>query len=294
MFAYRRKKRSNIFIAPAKISRRLQVSWRVWLGGGIILLALAGLFYLAVFSPFFKIKSWLVTSDNFTAQAQAQELVDQFFRQKLWQIIPRDSWLTFSSRRLTRLLLAEFPEAETIKISKNILKGVEVKIEGRQPAAIWCQDSAAATAAAADQATTTAEISWPSGDKCFFVDSSGWLFHEAPVISGTAWPTFFSQANEDLDLKDQALASSTIQFASQLKKQLREAEVEALGFRSGAAGSQELEVFVDGGWVVYFNMERPLSTQIKVLNALLLGDLKDKRAGLKYVDLRVAGKVYYK
>ena len=67
-----------------------------------------------------------------------------------------------------------------------------------------------------------------------------------------------------------------------------------MGFRADAAGSQDLTVFVDGGWVIYFNMDRPLPTQIKILRALLSGDLKDKIAELKYIDLRVAGRVYYK
>ncbi|MBU3901610.1 hypothetical protein KKF25_03120 [Patescibacteria group bacterium] len=295
MFAYRRKKRSNIFAIPVKTRRRrIQVSWRAWFWMAAIILALAGLLYLAFWSPVFKVKKWSVEGVNFTATAQAQELVSQLLQTKIWKVIPGDSLVVFFGRETTRWILTSFPEAESVKINKDILKGIKIIIRGRQPAAIWCQ-SLAVSVAADSQATSTESFgALPQREKCFFADSSGLLFRAAPEISGTALPTFFSQEDEDFGLRSQTVASSTIQFASQLKKQLRERGVHTLGFRADAAGSQDLTVFVDSGWVIYFNMDRSLLTQVKILGALLSGDLKDKTAELKYIDLRVAGKVYYK
>ncbi len=293
MFAYRRKKRSNTFVVPAKARRRnAQISWRVWLWAAAVVAALSGLLYLAIWSPVFKIKKWSVEGVNFTATAQAREMVGQLLQTKIWGVIPSDSLAIFSSQKTIHRILTYFSEAESVQISKDILKGVKIIIKGRQPAAIWCRS--AAIALSANQATTTVDITLPPSDECFFADSAGLLFREAPAISGTALPTFFGPAGQDFNLGEKVVASSTIQFASQLKKQLREIEVDSLGFRADAADSQDLEVFIDGGWVIYFNMDRPLQTQIKILRALFSGDLKDKRESLKYIDLRVAGKVYYK
>lgn len=295
MFAYRRKKRSNIFAIPVKTRRRrIQVSWRAWFWMAAIILALAGLLYLAFWSPVFKVKKWSVEGVNFTATAQAQELVSQLLQTKIWKIIPGDSLFVFFGRQTTRWILTSFPEAESVKINKDILKGIKIIIKGRQPAAIWCQ-SAAVLVATAGQATSTESFGGlPQREKCFFADSNGLLFRAAPEISGTARPEFFGRPEEDFAPGDKAVASSTIQFAADLKKQLRDISVEALGFMAGAAGNTDLVVYTGEGWQVYFNVTRPAQSQVKILSALLNGDLKSKRAGLKYIDLRVAGRVYYK
>lgn len=295
MFFDRRKKHTVSITAPKFRRHKVIINWRRWFFVLVVISLLAGFSYLIIWSPVFKIRKISVESAYFTAQAQTQEIVSQLLQEKLWRVIPGDSLFTFLGQEASRRILSSFPEAESVVIKRSLTTGPEIKIEvkGRQSAAIWCQSLPVETAK--EPATTTVNVAMPTSDKCFFADESGFLFHEAPTISGIALPTFFSQINEKLDLRSQAIASSTIQFASQLKKQLREEiGVDTLGFRAGAVGSQDLEVFVDEGWLIYFNMERPPSAQVKVLGVLLAGDLKDKRAELKYVDLRVAGKVYYK
>ncbi len=295
MFAYRRKKRSNIFVVPVKVRcRKIQISWRVWLWGVIVVSALAGLLYLAVWSPVFKIKKLSVEGVNFTATAQAQELVNQLLQEKTWRLIPGDSLVIFSGQEAVRRILTFFPEAESVEISRDILKGVKIIIKGRQPAAIWCQSSASFLGADGEATSTEAVNVLPPSEKCFFADSAGLIFREAPEISGTAWPTFFGQIDQNFGPGSQAIASSTIQFAGQLKKQLREISIDSPGFVIGASGSQDLTVFTNEGWMIYFNVSRSSQSQVKVLRALLNGGIKDKRASLKYIDLRLANRVYYK
>jgi len=295
MFAYRRKKRSNTFAIPVKACHwKIQVNWRAWLRGAIIILTLAGLLYLAIWSPIFKIKKLTIESTDFTATAQVQAIADQLLQKRIWEAIPGDSLITFSSQEASRQILASFPEVETVVIKRDIAMGVKIIVKGRQPAAIWCQSSASFIFADGQASSTEITTVLPQVERCFFIDSTGLIFHAAPAISGTALPTFFGQPGQSFNLRDQAIASSTIQFASQLKKQLREIEIDSPGFVVGAPGSQDLAAFTDGGWVAYFNASRSVQSQVKVLDALLKGDLKNKIMGLKYIDLRLAGKVYYK
>ncbi len=295
MFAYRRKKRSTIFATPKKPRRkRVVISWRAWLWGAIVVSALAGLLYLAVWSPVFKIKKLSVEGVDFTATAQAQELVNQLLQEKTWRLIPGDSLVIFSGQEAVRRILTSFPEAESVEISRDILKGVKIIIKGRQPAAIWCKSSASFLGAGGEATSTEAVNVLPPSEKCFFADSAGLIFREAPEISGTAWPTFFGQIDQNFGPGSQAIASSTIQFAGQLKKQLREISIDSPGFVIDASGSQDLAAFTNEGWMIYFNVSRSSQSQVKVLRALLNGGIKDKRASLKYIDLRLANRVYYK
>lgn len=294
MFAYRRKKRSTIFATLAKPRRkRVMITWRAWLWGLAVILILAGFLYLAVWSPVFKIKKWSVEGVDFTDAAQAQELTNQFFQSKIWKSVSKDNWLIFSSEELSNRILSSFLEAASVAVEKNFLKGVKITIKGRQAAMLWCKSLV--NALLESQATTTeATIVLPQSEECFFADKDGLIFREAPEISGIAWPTFFSQPSQNFDLGDQVAASSSIQFASQLKKQLRDVNVDSLGFMADAGSSPDLIVFTGENWLIYFNLNRSIQSQVKILGALLDNDLKNKRAELKYVDLRMANKVYYK
>ncbi|HRY52619.1 MAG TPA: hypothetical protein P5089_02070 [Candidatus Portnoybacteria bacterium] len=294
MFAYRRKKRSHIFSIPAK-AKRHKIDWQVWLYWLFALLALAGLLYLVFWSPFFKIKKWSVEGEGFTATAQAQELVNRMLQEKIWQVIPKDNLIVFSSKKIISQILADFPEAQSVKVDKDIFKGIKITIKGRQSAAIWCKSSADFIFVGFQATSTDSALSLPSSEQCFFADSEGLIFREAPAISGTFLPTFFSQSQQDFSIGERAIASSTLLFSSQLKKQLRGMDIELLGFVDGASGSQELAAITNEGWVVYFNVNRSSSVQIKSLMALLeSNDIKSKRASLQYIDLRMSNKAYYK
>lgn len=285
------KRKKEVFTDRPR-GRKTAFNWRAWFWGLAAVAVLSGFLYLVIWSPVFKIKTWSVVSSNFTSQAQAQELVNRSFQGKIFNIIPKDNWLVFLNQNLPDKILAAFPEAASVQININILEGVKITVKGRQGAAIWCQNAAAAMPA--NQATTTADIVLPAREKCFFADNNGLLFREAPEISGIAMPEFFGQPGENFAPGDKVVASSTIGFAADLKKQLRDINVEVLGFMAGAAGNADLVAYTDESWQVYFNASRPAQPQVKILAALLAGDLKDIRAELKYVDLRVAGKVYYK
>ncbi|OGZ39628.1 MAG: hypothetical protein A3B04_00260 [Candidatus Portnoybacteria bacterium RIFCSPLOWO2_02_FULL_39_11] len=295
MFAYRKKKRSTIFAISAKPCRKkIVINWRAYFLGALIISALIGFLYLLIFSSVLKIKKWSVESSNFTSTAQAQETVNRFFNEKIWKIFPQNNWLVFFGRDLSDQLLLAYPEAKNVSISKDIIKGIKIIITGRSPAAIWCDSLAIPVSESIDATSTQAVVALPQSEKCFFTDDEGLLYHEAPEIFGTGLPTFFDSYQQGLLPGNQAIASPTILFASQLKKQLREIGIDLPGFMTGASDSTDLFAFTDESWVVYFNMARPLQSQVKVLGALLNGEIKDKRVGLKYIDLRLAGKVYYK
>ena len=55
----------------------------------------------------------------------------------------------------------------------------------------------------------------------------------------------------------------------------------------------EAVALIDEGWLVYFDINRPTSEQVKILAVLLKEELKN-RENLQYIDLRIDGRVYYK
>ncbi len=143
------------------------------------------------------------------------------------------------------------------------------------------------------QATTTTETIWPQSESCFFADSDGLLFREAPEISGTLLVTFYGRGDQTL-LGYQVVASSTINFANQTKKEMRSAGMAATDFIIEGGIQPDLSVLTGEGWWVYFSLARPYLTQVKILQTLLADEIKEKRATLQYVDLRMPNRAYYK
>jgi cell division septal protein FtsQ len=303
MFRSRRKNNSSIFAAPEKPRRRpgRKVSWRAVFFGGFFVLVFIGISYLAIWAPFFKIKEMEIASQNFAAETEVNLTAKEFLEKKLLKIIPNNSFFIFSSRCLKELILDKFPDVESIEIEKNIFGGLKIKIKGRQANAIWCESKKNLIPSLAPSLNSSTssfqeiiENKLPESEKCFFLDNEGMLFRESPEISGTLLPTFYNQTNQEFNLKEQPVASSTIVFASQIKKYLRQTGVDFQGFLIQLSTGSEIAALTSEGWMIYFDANRLAQTQAKIVETLLENEIKDKRAGLKYIDLRMANRVYYK
>jgi len=308
-FAHTRKKRLPVFDASKKVARKLKLGWRTYLWGAFFIVLIASLVYLSFWSPFFKIKKINVTGDNFNDQVKVEATVKDILNQKIWHFVPGDSFFIASEQAIKDTIKKTFPEMENVSVHRNIMRGLEISLTGRQSAAIWCQAQKIAPVASTSPAvasllvtenigTTSPEeiASWqlPEVKKCFFVDKDSFVFSEAPEISGTILPTFYDQTEREINLGSIASASSTIEFADFIQKTMKESGVGFQGFLISNINNPDIIALTSEGWQIYFDLNRSAQAPLKVLDTLLKGDLAEKRASLKYIDLRTANRVYYK
>ena len=261
---------------------------------------LAGAIYSFVFSPVFKIREVGVSGNSLISSDQIQTLVNNVLHGKFLKIIPRDTVFALMNVEIRQELFNEFPEIATVEIKMEKIGKLNIAVSERKTAAIVCQILAIASpsptpslSALTASSSLAAREAFPESDGCFFVDESGLAYRASPEISGTILPTFYSQ-NVQLRQRSQTLDPSAIEFATQIKKQLREIGVDLPGFILNDEINQELKVFTLEGWLIYFDLTRSALTQARVLEVLLKDEIKENRATLQYVDLRVADRVYYK
>ena len=306
-FARRRKKRLPVFDASKKVARKLKFGWRTYLWGAFFIILVAGLVYLLFWSPFLKIKKIDVVGDNFSDQAKVEATTRDLLSQKIWRFVPGDSFFIISTKAIKEKIEKTFPEAENILIRRDIIEGLKISLTGRRPAAVWCQGQKLTEVASTspviisspeDSGTTTLPekiVLWqlPEVKKCFFADKDSFLFREAPEISGTILPTFYDQTEREINLGSEACASSTIGFADLVQKTMKESGVSFQGFLVNNINNPNIIGLTSEGWQVYFDLSRSAQAPLKVLEALLAGELLEKRASLKYIDLRTANRVYY-
>ncbi|HCX27541.1 MAG TPA: hypothetical protein DHI91_00165 [Candidatus Portnoybacteria bacterium] len=287
----RRKIKLKFKLPELKTNRRVLL----WTAG--IILLLGGLVYFFVWSPVFKVREIKISGVNFVPEEQVRQKTQDFLQKRAWKLIPQDSVFVFPIEKFKKSLLTDWPAIESVKIKIFPPRKLEISLVERAMAAVWCQSKAVL---AEEQPTATSSpamngrVGLPQSEQCFFADRDGLIFREAPEISGTLLVTFYSRPGQNVVLASQAVSSSTIQFADQVKKQAREMNIDILGFLLGKQGSTDLIVATQEGWAIYLSEERSPAVQLKVLQALLDSEIKGKRSTLNYVDLRTINRVYYR
>jgi len=303
---FRRRKKIYYpnFTAPGKPKRRKKkAGWIFWLGMFILFLLLGSAVYLFLFSPVFKIKEISVDGNSLIATPQIVEKIEAFLDHRILKIIPGNISIFLPKNRMKTSLLGSFLEIADVKIEKPQPDKLDVLIFERKPAAVLCRVKivqpssvlpASATSSAATSAVPKIKEKLPESEDCYFVDKDGFAYRRAPQISGTLLPAFYLPREDEVLLGSALIDSATIQFAVEAKNNLRELVIDLNGFAFNEIIPTELKAFAHEGWFIYFDTGRPALVQVAVLEALLENEVKNKRANLEYVDLRVANRVYYK
>jgi len=285
--------------------------WKFWLAGVFFILLLGGAVYLFVFSPVFKIKTIKISGNNLIAAPDIEAVARNILQAKIFKFIPRDTALVFIDNKIKQDIFASFPEIASVEVVREKINGLDISLDERKAAAVVCLAqirpspspsalvslSPSLSPSPSSVVTSTPALAReapPEGERCFFADDSGLIYRQAPEISGTLLPTFYTNDASLCQIRQQAVYPSIIQFVSLLKKELQSNGVDLTSFVLNSELNSELRAFTSEGWFIYFDTGRSPLIQSKILEALLRDEIKNNRAMLQYVDLRVEDRVYYK
>ena len=290
-----RQKKLNFYSSKKHPSKKRP--WKLWAAGVIFVLIVGGAVYFLAFSPFFKIKEIKIQGAQTIDQERIIFLAKDLAAKKWLEIWPQDSLVFFPGAALSRKISGEFAQISRAEVKKIFFRMLEIKIEERQPMAVWCQNETVKEPLVAENIATSTPVEkkevLPQGDQCFFIDKEGIIFRESPKISSSFFPLIFGAAGQSFFLRQQSLASSTLEFARQAKKNVGKEGVEISFFLENER-QKELEAFTFLGWKIYFNLERSAQNQIRIIQTLFREGLKDRQGNLEYIDLRIPNRVYYK
>lgn len=271
---------------------RAKINWRAWILGGLFILLLAGAAWLILFSGFFTVKTVKAVGDETSWGSRVEQVIGGYLAGKFFKVVPRNNLILLRTKTLKQKIEEDIPDVSDVYIKKFMNGKIEILAKERNRAAIWCR--IVSVDPLKIQATSTLAVSKEALDQskeCFFSDEAGFLFREAPEISGTSLPTFYGTEG---DIKAQPLASSSIVFATDFKREAKEGGLEITGFFGGDNSETLVLGITEQGWSVYLDQKRSARNQAKVIEALLENELKGKTQALQYIDLRIANRVYYK
>ena len=254
----------------------------------------AGIFYLIIFSPVFEINKISVNGLEDVKPEEIQKIADNILSVKFFNKIPKNNPILLPEQEITRRILNNFPKIKEVTLTKKFRENtLLINITEREPAAIWCRvvpESVLVSSSSAGRLLNQT----PRAENCFFADAGGFIFGEAPILSGGAVPTVYEQTASAINIKDKVSNQKTLEFILAAKKELAAVNLNLTDFVIKSQSLGDLEILTPEGWIIYLDISNSPASQINALKRVLEEEIKENRNRLEYIDLRVTDRAYYK
>ncbi len=246
---------------------------------------------------FLKIQSIAIKGNVSIKTEDIRDAAQQMISGDYLYTLPKDNVLVFPKEKILNELSKKFPRIDTLKVSleKNIL---ELSMTERKPHALWCGSSFIQNV-----------------DPCFFVDSQGFVFAQAPQFDGSSYlklygstPTVADDATTTEDvLPDGNQPIPAWQFISE--KEYTNVQnfidnTKVLGLELSALELSDTNTYkfqIKNNGLLMANRSVDLSETLENLKAGLSNDIfwtnkknQKKLNQLEYIDMRYGNKIFYK
>ena len=195
---------------------------------------------------------------------------------KYFYVIPKNRYLFISKEKIEEALRQKFPNAFSIKVTKNFPNGLDVSIVERNIKAVYCSSKR---------------------EKCAFVDSRGYVFAPSPIYSDGVYLIITASASNSpeimgefigFDLPEKENFPKILAFQEETQKFGKELYMIDIG-QNGI-----YRFYFSEGWNVLMKKNDNFLENAKNLRILLKQKVKERSLYLDYVDLRLGNKVFYK
>ncbi|MDP2945985.1 MAG: hypothetical protein Q8N61_00835, partial [bacterium] len=179
-----------------------------------------------------------------------------------------------SKNRVKSGLAATFPTITDIRIKKEPFHGLIVNFEKRIQIGIWCQ---------------------PQADNCYYFDKEGIVFKKAPQTEGALILKIEDFEKKEVFLGNKVLSNEQLTFITKFNNKIIENnQFKIIEFKIALSANFDLEAITDRGWSIYLDQNQDPVLEANNLFTILNEVIKNKASNLKYIDLRVPSRIFYK
>lgn len=297
------------------IKKNKKKPYKKFVFGGLFFCLIGALAYFLIWSPFFWVKEIKILTEKepmYYSFTEIEEIAGSVLENKFLNLIPQKSVVLVSTKEIEKNILERFSEISLVDVVKKATFILEITIEERKSIGIWCRrtiTNSQQIAVEKDKTSSNDEDEnknesdfrsfnekWEVGD-CFKIDKDGVIFRESPLIGGNLVLSIYSE-NKSAEIRDEIIPPKVMDFILTAQKELSKIKTNGKVFSSAHdfefISSEELRATTIQGWQIYFNPAVSANLQIDALKAILNNETKENLSNLKYVDLRIEGRVYYK
>ncbi len=226
--------------------------------------------YFFVFSDYMVIDQVSVSGTNRVDANAVKTLVSDLGSERTF-LIPQSNFFLLTQNRLIKNLQATQPYVKTIaKYKRSWPNKVEVEITERDPGFIL-----------------------ESNARRYLVDDEGVVVTDNP--QETNLPVVKDQIEENFDIGKQMDNSKLVAFIISMNKLWSsKMSVPIKEIKIPGKASAEVQIVSAEDWGVFFDVSRPVSSQLNSLALILSREIPiAKRLTLAYIDLRLRERAYY-
>ncbi len=156
-------------------------------------------------------------------------------------------------------------QLENVQVERTLLGGVRITVKEQQ-----------------------ATVQWRSGSSVFVLSGNGVAYAQLDGVDKTL-PLIEDSTNLPVRIGQKIVPSSFVEFVRSVNRQLASVGLKVAN-QSVAETTTELYVKTDKGYTVKFDTTRSVDEQLSDLRSVLAKKVVPK----EYIDLRIAGRVFYK
>jgi len=229
-------------------------------------------FWAAFYSPIFLIKTVVADSPNDTAD-QILKLVEPMVFGKKYGIFNKNHPLFVEKKFIVALVTEHFNQLGDVNVKYDFFKhALVIAAEPRLPVAHWCS----------------------AGD-CYLIDRKGIIYAPAGQGEGSLILTIRDETRRSLKPGVMAVPEAWMEFFSVMRDRLRPIVwVAEVILEEESIGAHYVRLKTADGWSILVDTDMQPQVIVDELEALVAKELKGKTGRLDYVDLRIAGRAYYR
>jgi cell division septal protein FtsQ len=134
-------------------------------------------------------------------------------------------------------------------------------------------------------------LGWNTGNQGYILDKDGTVIGAAP--SPASLPVVFDGSNLPVQIGERAVSGTFVEFVDQVVPGLSGQGIGVIRLDIKDT-TLDLSAQTNKGYRILFDTSRPARDELNDLNAVLKLLVTQKKSPAEYIDLRIAGKAYYK
>ena len=242
---------------------------------GIFLASAIGVGYFLFFTNHFLITDIKIGGVSESTQKEIIEYYNKVSQQRKFLILKQNKTVSFSAREFEKNILFELPKIKKIEIRIKMPHTLNMKVQERTQEGIWCAYAKA------------------EAPQCFFYDSSGVIYEEAPnSVRGSLIKIIRDSRVATASLGSAIMSLEILEYANDLIESLDTAYERPSYIL--IKNNDEISAGFSLGWEAQFSRSQDLMESVENLVLILNEEIGLRIGELLYVDLRLGNKAFYK
>lgn len=268
-----------------KIKKRRARIRKIMVWGTLCSLLLGGGAVALLIAPQLQLRHIAVSGQETISAGDVERVVRAELAERVFGLFLRGNMLLFRMGALEARILKEFPDIASAEVSRSFInRDVQVVVRERTMWGVYCLSSA----------EEIGDETIPA--QCYYIGTDGVLFAVSPQFTGSVIfrVTDYRPNKHTYTLGNRVIAEDSREKIQYMEKFLMDKlSVSVREVVLGRIYNDTIELVTSEGW--YVLLDEATDVKPRANDLLLIFEKRAiDRARLEYVDIRFAGKVFYK